>query len=170
MITFGRDLTHFNTDCSFCVPQSQLKDSDKKCTWPACTRQSRREWICSAAAAESRLDDDGMITVMSWRHWRWRSHWSHSHAASLGSCTAPLSAFHHIQQRLTQRQISDEFSTVHSFSSTLRYRVDLQFVCWLQTIRMGPKNVSVHRTFEALAHYRHYVIVLYKSTFTYLPT
>jgi len=34
----------------------------------------------------------------------------------------------------------------------------------------GPEDVSVRWTFAALAHYRRYVIALYKSTFTYLLT
>jgi len=35
---------------------------------------------------------------------------------------------------------------------------------------MGLEDVSVRRTFEALAHLRYYVIALYKSAFTYLLT
>ena len=38
------------------------------------------------------------------------------------------------------------------------------------SIHLRPEDVSVRRTFETLAHYRCYVIALYKSTFTYLLT
>jgi len=35
---------------------------------------------------------------------------------------------------------------------------------------VGPEDVSVRQTLEALAYQRCYVITLYKSTFTYLLT